>query len=52
MNFDEVLFYLVVNNIKIDLFDKKLWFKQFFVGVNKFNFIMKVMLEKVEFNKF
>ena len=43
MNFDEAPFYLVVNNIKTDSLDKKPWFKQSPVGVNKLNSIMKVM---------
>ena len=51
MNFDEAPFYLVVNNIKTDSLDKKPWFKQSPVGVNKLNCIMKVMSEKAELNK-
>lgn len=51
MNFDEAPFYLAVNNIKTDSLDKKPWFKQSPVGVNKLNSIMKVMSEKAELNK-
>ena len=51
MNFDEAPFYLAVNNIKTDSLDKKPWFKQSPVGVNKFNSIMKVISEKAELNK-
>ena len=51
MNFDELPFYLAVNNIKTDSLDKKPWFKQSPVGVNKLNSIMKVMSEKAELNK-
>ena len=51
MNFDKAPFYLAVNNIKTDSLDKKPWFKQSPVGVNKLNSIMKVMSEKAELNK-
>ena len=51
MNFDEAPFYLAVNNIKTDSLDKKPWFKQSPVGVNKLNSVMKVMSEKAELNK-
>lgn len=43
---DDVLFYLVVNYIRKKDFIKK-WFKLVFVGFNKLNILMKIMVFKV-----
>lgn len=47
MKIDDVLFYLVVNNVKFGF--GKFWFKKVLVGVNKFNILMKIMVQKVGF---